>query len=596
MPSLRIFARSVCGLIFSIAAAPWRPSMRPRGGRERRLDVAADGGVERLDRRGRRRRSRLGWQLNCRPSAGRDACLPPNACCAAAGRGFVRRIGARRPTPWPRPAACRRRESPRDRSPPPVPARCPARNTPSTAPGLPASARPGPARSAWPRARRNGRPAWQCPRAAPAAAAARSETRRCDTTSPRGNRPSATIDARSRCVAATIRTSTLIGFSAPTRSIQPSCRMRNMRTWAAGGNSPISSRNSVPPSARSNQPRRASTAPVNAPRSWPNSCESISSGGIAPQLTRSNGPLRRDERLWIARAINFLARARLAEDQHGGVAAGDQFHPIHHGAKPRFHAHDRVAERLASQPGQQRAFVGLGGLAQGGHLAQPKVVVQGHRNRLQEQLDQFERVRGRRRGPAGAKQDQHAAVAGRIAQGSGQHVALVLARGERRAELRRRPIRSPRRCAHLSAATPFQQRSAVRRASNRSGRRAEAAPRAAESDGHGFQARSGASRSAAPAPARPGCGGASMAAMFAVDWPISMCRQASCQTFRSTCWNCSIDGKSHSRDGRVLEPSYITAILSYITAHVYGYLTACSRRIFAIMPILRHNRLISPVP
>ena len=81
------------------------------------------------------------------------------------------------------------------------------------------------------------------------------------------NRPLATIDARSRCVAATIRTSTLIGFSPPTRSIQPSCKMRNMRTWAASGNSPISSRNSVPPSARSNQPRRDSTAPVNAPRS-----------------------------------------------------------------------------------------------------------------------------------------------------------------------------------------------------------------------------------------------------------------------------------------------------------------------------------------
>ncbi len=103
-----------------------------------------------------------------------------------------------------------------------------------------------------------------------------------------------------------IRTSTLIAFSPPTRSIQPSCKMRNMRTWAAGGNSPISSRNSVPPSARSNQPRRASTAPVNAPRSWPKSCESISSDGIAPQLTRSKGPLCRAERLWIARATNSL--------------------------------------------------------------------------------------------------------------------------------------------------------------------------------------------------------------------------------------------------------------------------------------------------
>ena len=85
----------------------------------------------------------------------------------------------------------------------------------------------------------------------------------------------------------------------------------------------------------------------------------------------------------------FLARARLAEDQHGGVAAGDQLHPIHDRVKPRFHAHDGVGERLAPQPGQQRAFVGFGGLAQGGHLAESKVVIQRHRDRLQKQLGQL---------------------------------------------------------------------------------------------------------------------------------------------------------------------------------------------------------------
>src|SRR5690606_41048087 len=41
----------------------------------------------------------------------------------------------------------------------------------------------------------------------------------------------------------------------------------------AGGSSPTSSRNSVPPSARSNQPLRAATAPVNDPFSWPNRWE-----------------------------------------------------------------------------------------------------------------------------------------------------------------------------------------------------------------------------------------------------------------------------------------------------------------------------------
>ena len=90
-------------------------------------------------------------------------------------------------------------------------------------------------------------------------------------------RPSATMAAKSRCVAATIRTSTLIGRCPPTRSSQPSCRIRSRRTWASSGNSPSSSSSSVPPSARSNQPLRVSMAPVNAPFSWPNNCESISS-------------------------------------------------------------------------------------------------------------------------------------------------------------------------------------------------------------------------------------------------------------------------------------------------------------------------------
>ena len=44
--------------------------------------------------------------------------------------------------------------------------------------------------------------------------------------------------------------------------------------------------------ACSNQPLRRVTAPVNAPGSWPNSSESMSSGEIAPQLTRRNGPSR----------------------------------------------------------------------------------------------------------------------------------------------------------------------------------------------------------------------------------------------------------------------------------------------------------------
>ena len=50
---------------------------------------------------------------------------------------------------------------------------------------------------------------------------------------------------------------------------------------------------SVPPSACSNLPLRCLTAEVKAPRSWPNSSLSISSEGMAAQLTSTNGAAAR---------------------------------------------------------------------------------------------------------------------------------------------------------------------------------------------------------------------------------------------------------------------------------------------------------------
>ena len=71
----------------------------------------------------------------------------------------------------------------------------------------------------------------------------------------------------------------------------------------------------MPPSASSNRPRLRAVAPVKAPRSWPNSSVSISSGGIAAQLTLTNG--------LSARALGAVDRAR---DQllAGAALAGDQ--------------------------------------------------------------------------------------------------------------------------------------------------------------------------------------------------------------------------------------------------------------------------------
>ena len=75
---------------------------------------------------------------------------------------------------------------------------------------------------------------------------------------------------------------------------------------SAGLMSPISSRNSVPPSAISKRPLRVVMAPVKEPFSWPNSSLSSSSAGMAPQLTATNGRWRRGLAAWMARAAISL--------------------------------------------------------------------------------------------------------------------------------------------------------------------------------------------------------------------------------------------------------------------------------------------------
>ena len=62
----------------------------------------------------------------------------------------------------------------------------------------------------------------------------------------------------------------------------------------------------VPPSASSNLPRRSAAAPVNAPFSWPNSSLSISSVGMAAQLTFTNGPDANGLSRWMCAASSSL--------------------------------------------------------------------------------------------------------------------------------------------------------------------------------------------------------------------------------------------------------------------------------------------------
>ena len=81
---------------------------------------------------------------------------------------------------------------------------------------------------------------------------------------------------------------------------------RSSLAWVGGGTVPISSRKIVPLSATSNRPRRVATAPVKAPRTWPNSVDSSRSIGTEPVLTTTNGPSARGDRWWMARASSSL--------------------------------------------------------------------------------------------------------------------------------------------------------------------------------------------------------------------------------------------------------------------------------------------------
>ena len=86
-------------------------------------------------------------------------------------------------------------------------------------------------------------------------------------------------------MAAITRASILMVLLPPKRSNSPSCRTRSNFGCNSSGNSPISSRKMVDPSAISKRPGCRARAPVNAPFSRPNSSDSIRLAGSAAQLT-----------------------------------------------------------------------------------------------------------------------------------------------------------------------------------------------------------------------------------------------------------------------------------------------------------------------
>ena len=104
----------------------------------------------------------------------------------------------------------------------------------------------------------------------------------------------------------------------------------------------------MPPSASSNAPARARSAPVNAPFSWPNSSLSSRFAGTAPQSTTTNGPAARGSPGGSPRQ-RVLAGAGLALDQHGGVGRGDapgeREQPAHRRRPPPQPPKRRVGQR-----------------------------------------------------------------------------------------------------------------------------------------------------------------------------------------------------------------------------------------------------------
>ena len=86
----------------------------------------------------------------------------------------------------------------------------------------------------------------------------------------------------------------------------------------------------LPPSASANLPFLLVVAPVNAPRTWPNSSDSSSVSGIAAQLTLISGMARCALRVVDRARDQLLAGPGLAGDEHRALGLGDQLGAIDH--------------------------------------------------------------------------------------------------------------------------------------------------------------------------------------------------------------------------------------------------------------------------
>ena len=112
--------------------------------------------------------------------------------------------------------------------------------------------------------------------------------------------------SRSRFVAESRRTLTLIGSLLPMRKTSSFSSTRSSFACSVSGMSPTSSRKSVPPLACSKRPLRSRSAPVKAPASWPNSSSSSRFSLRAVQFMATNGLVLRGLLVWMALATSSL--------------------------------------------------------------------------------------------------------------------------------------------------------------------------------------------------------------------------------------------------------------------------------------------------
>jgi hypothetical protein len=128
--------------------------------------------------------------------------------------------------------------------------------------------------------------------------------------------PSSTAFCGSLLVAAMMRHVDLAGLRRADPQQRAALEHAQQPDLQSAGISVTSSRNRVPPFARSKKPMCWRSAPVKLPFSWPNSSLSISFGEMAPQLTARKCSPRPPAQVVDGLRDDFLAGAALAGDQH----------------------------------------------------------------------------------------------------------------------------------------------------------------------------------------------------------------------------------------------------------------------------------------